>query len=176
MTRFSRRTFLRQSSRLSAALPFGLHRLIHLENSPGVRTPTGQPLFESIPASASGIRFTHTNGRSPNYYLPEKRMGSTVQVGVSYTCDPDHVERVLLEVAVQGTREIPGMVSDPAPSVVFDPGFGDSSIAVTLNFQVADFASQAGVRHQLRKRIVRRFKQEGIEMPFPSRAVYLHQP
>jgi hypothetical protein len=29
------------------------------------------PLFEELPPSATGIRWTHTNGRSPEYYLPE---------------------------------------------------------------------------------------------------------
>jgi enediyne biosynthesis protein E4 len=70
MIRFSRRKFAQHSSLLCAALPFGMRRL-DPEAPTGIRTPTGQPLFESIPASASGIRFTHTNGRSPDYYLPE---------------------------------------------------------------------------------------------------------
>jgi small-conductance mechanosensitive channel len=60
--------------------------------------------------------------------------------------------------------------------VAFDPGFGDSALGFTLNYQVADFASQFGVRHELRKRIFRRFKEEGIQIPFPARAIYLHAP
>jgi small-conductance mechanosensitive channel len=34
-----------------------------------------------------------------NFYLPEKRLGVSIQIGVSYDCDPDQVERVLLEEA-----------------------------------------------------------------------------
>jgi hypothetical protein len=33
--------------------------------------PTGQALFENVPASKSGISWQHVNGRSPEYYLPE---------------------------------------------------------------------------------------------------------
>jgi small-conductance mechanosensitive channel len=109
-----------------------------------------------------------------NYYLPEKRMSASIQVGVSYDCDPEHVERVLLEVAQKGTGEISGLLAEPAPSVTFDPGFGESALYFTLGFQVAEFANQFGVRHQLRKRIFRRFQEEGILMPFPTRTVYLH--
>ncbi|MBZ5618555.1 MAG: mechanosensitive ion channel family protein [Acidobacteriia bacterium] len=109
-----------------------------------------------------------------NYYLPEKRMSASLQVGVSYECDPERIERVLLEVARQSAGEIPGMLSEPAPSVAFDPGFGESALGFTLGFQVAEFANQFGVRHELRKRIFRRFKEEGIEMPFPTRTVFLH--
>jgi len=106
-----------------------------------------------------------------NFCLPEKRMSAAVQVGVSYDSDPDHVERVLLEVAAQAARETPGMLAEPAPSVAFDPGFGESALGFTLNYQVAEFASQFAVRHALRKRIFRRFKEESIQMPFPTRTI-----
>jgi len=111
-----------------------------------------------------------------NYDLPAKRMSAMVEVRVSLDCDPGHIERVLLEIAAQGTREIPGMLADPAPSVTFDPGFGDSALGLTLNYQVAEFASQFTVRDELRRRIFRRFKEEGIRIPFPARAVYMHGP
>jgi len=103
-------------------------------------------------------------------------MSATVEVRASYDCDPDHVERVLLDIAAQGTREIPGLLADPAPTVTFDPGFGESGLGLTLNYQVAEFASQFSVRHELRKRILRRFKEEGIRIPYPARAVYMHAP
>jgi len=111
-----------------------------------------------------------------NYDLPEKRMSAMLEVRVSYDCDPAQIERVLLDIAARGAREIPGMLADPAPSVTFDPGFGDSALGLTLNYQVAEFASQFTVRHELRKRIFRRFREEGIRIPFPARAVYLHAP
>jgi small-conductance mechanosensitive channel len=109
-----------------------------------------------------------------NFCFPEKRMAASLQVGVGYDSDPDLIERILLEIAAGAAGEVPGLLAEPAPSVVFDPGFGDSALGFTLNFQVAEFASQFGVRHELRKRILRRFREEGIRMPFPSRAVYLH--
>jgi small-conductance mechanosensitive channel len=108
-----------------------------------------------------------------NYYLPEKRMSASVQVSVAYDSDPDVVERVLLDVASAGVREIPGMLAEPAPSAAFDPGFGDSALGFTLNFHVADFANQFGVRNELRKRIFRAFQAQGIQIPFPTRTVHL---
>jgi len=111
-----------------------------------------------------------------NFHLPEKRMSASLQVGVGYDSDPDHVERVLLDVAAQATREVPGMLAEPAPSVSLDPGFGDSSLGFTLSFYVAEFANQFGVRAQLRKRILLRFRQEAIDLPFPTRTVLLSAP
>jgi small-conductance mechanosensitive channel len=111
-----------------------------------------------------------------NYCLPEKRMWASFPVAVDYRSDPDQVEKVLLEIARQGTADISGLLADPAPSVAFDPGFGESSLGFTVSFSVAEFANQFGVRNELKKRIFRRFRQEGIEIPLPTRVVHLEQP
>lgn len=107
-----------------------------------------------------------------NYYLPETRMALLIPISVSYDTDPDHVERVLVEEATQGAREIPGLLADPAPFVRFIPGFGDFSLNFTLICQVREFTDQFLAQHELRKRILKRFRKEGIEIPFPSRTVY----
>jgi small-conductance mechanosensitive channel len=108
-----------------------------------------------------------------NYHLPEKRMSLLIPVGVSYDSDPDIVERTLIEEAVRGAREIPGLLAEPQPFVRFIPGFGDSSLNFTLICQVAEFVDQYAVQHELRKRIFKRFREMGIEIPFPIRTVYL---
>jgi small-conductance mechanosensitive channel len=110
-----------------------------------------------------------------NYSLPEKRMGSNLPVGVSMDSDPDQVERILLEIGKHGALEIPGMLADPEPSVAFEPGFTESGLGFTLNYQVAEFGNQPTVRNELRRRILRRFRAEGIGTPFPTRTVYLHR-
>ncbi len=45
-----------------------------------------------------------------NYYLPEKRMSVAIPVAVAYDSDPEKVERVLIETALEGTKEIPGLL------------------------------------------------------------------
>ena len=109
-----------------------------------------------------------------NYYLPDKRLPVQLQVGVSYDSDPRHVERVLLEIAGDVAREVPGMLAEPAPSISWDPGFGESSLGLSLNYSVTEFAAQYGVRNQLRQRIFERFREERIRMPYPTRTVFLH--
>jgi hypothetical protein len=63
MGRFTRRDFLR-----AAGFGFaGAHR-----GAFSFLAQAGEhPLFEQVPPSASGIAFRHTNGRSPEYFLPE---------------------------------------------------------------------------------------------------------
>jgi len=108
-----------------------------------------------------------------NFYLPEKRMGVSVQVVVGYDSDPDRVEALLLDLAQKAVLEIPGMLADPAPNVAFDPGFMDSGLGYSVNYQVAEFAVQFAVRNELRRRILRRFREEKIEIPYPTRTVWL---
>jgi small-conductance mechanosensitive channel len=108
-----------------------------------------------------------------NYYLPEKRMALLIPIGVSYSSDPEKVERILVEEAKKAVGEVPGLLGEPEPAVRFIPGFGESSLDFTLVCHVQEFTDQYPVQHELRKRIFKRFKDEGIEIPFPHRTVYL---
>jgi small-conductance mechanosensitive channel len=108
-----------------------------------------------------------------NYYLPEKRMAANFTVTVGYDCDPDTIEQVLAQVLQQAVGAVPGMLDEPAPSVAFEPGFGESGMTFTANFQVEDFARQGPVRNELRRRVLRRFRADGIGIPYPARTVYL---
>ena len=110
-----------------------------------------------------------------NYCLPEKRMSLLIPIGVSYSSDPEKIERILVEEAKQGTKDIPGLLAEPEPFVRFIPGFGESSLDFTLICQVREFVDQYLAQHELRKRIFKRFNEEGIEIPFPHRTVYIRE-
>ena len=113
-----------------------------------------------------------------NFYLPEKRMSLLIPVGVSYSEDPEEVERVLIEEAKGAVGEVEGLLGEPEaedPFVRFIPGFGESSLDFTLICQVREFVDQYLVQHELRKRIFKRFEKEGIVIPFPHRTVYIRE-
>lgn len=110
-----------------------------------------------------------------NYHLPEKRMSLLIPIGVSYDNDPELIERILVEEAKSGADEIAGLLAEPAPFVRFIPGFGESTLDFTLICQVAEFTDQYLAQHELRKRIFRRFRKEGVEIPFPIRTIYMKQ-
>jgi small-conductance mechanosensitive channel len=108
-----------------------------------------------------------------NYCLPERRMSIGIPVSVGYNSDPDHVERVLLDVARVAISEVPGLMAEPAPSVQLIPGFGDGALKFTLNCSVAEFVAQFAVQHELRKRMLKRLHAEQIEIGLPVQTVYL---
>jgi small-conductance mechanosensitive channel len=102
-----------------------------------------------------------------NFDLDEARMAVTIRVGVGYDTDPDHVERVLVDVATQAIGHVPGLLADPPPAARLIPGFGDYSLDFTLACQARSFVDQFTVQHELRKRILKRLRAEGITMPSP---------
>src|SRR5665648_1150584 len=99
-------------------------------------------------------------------------MSLLVQVGVSYDSDLEHVEEVSIDVARQVMKEAAGGVADAEPLVRFHT-FGDFSVGFTVILRVAEFVDQYAVKHVFVKRLHARFREEGIEIPFPIRTVHL---
>jgi small-conductance mechanosensitive channel len=112
--------------------------------------------------------------RIVNFNLPEKKLALLIPISVSYEADLDLVQRILVEEATRGLGRIPGLLAEPAPFVRFIPGFGQSSLDLTLICHVAEFVDQFLVQHELRLGILKRFRAEGVSIPFPSRTVYVH--
>ena len=108
-----------------------------------------------------------------NYYLPDRRMSVQIPVRVDYSSDPEKVERVLLDLMRGSQGEIPGLLGEPEPSVRLIPGFGDNALQFSLNCYVGEYTDQFLVQHELRKRIFKRFAEEGIMLQPQPQTVYL---
>ena len=106
-----------------------------------------------------------------NFTLPKRALWVTVEVGVSYDSDLEHVEAVALEVAKRVLAE-GGGVAGNEPVLRFHT-FGDSSINFDVRMMVREFESQGPVKHEFIKRLHQRFGEEGIEIPFPIRTVIM---
>lgn len=108
-----------------------------------------------------------------NYHLPEPRMSLLLPVRVSYETKPEDLERALLAVVAEATGVVDGLLAEPPPSVRLIPGFGDWGLEFTLVVHVREFGDQFYVQHELRKRILERFRRDGIEIALPTRNVRL---
>jgi len=111
-----------------------------------------------------------------NYDLPEPRMALLIRVGVGYASDPDRVERILVDEATRAAGEVPGLLAAPAPTARLIPGFGEYALDFTLAVHVASFVDQYPVQHELRKRLLRRLRAEGVEIPVPARTIEIRSP
>jgi small-conductance mechanosensitive channel len=110
------------------------------------------------------------NTKIINESAPMPKFRTRVPVSVAYGSDIDHVERTLLEIAAGN----PNVVSEPEPRVRFR-AFSDSS----LNFELLCWAREPALRgrtlHEINSEIYKRFKKEGIRIPFPQRDVHIYR-
>jgi len=108
-----------------------------------------------------------------NFSLPDPHMSLLIPISVNLFSDPQQVENILVDEANRALEAVPGLLSDSAPFVRFIPGFGQFSLDFTLICSVGNYVDQYLVQHELRKRIYKRFHDEGIEFPVPRRDVYV---
>jgi small-conductance mechanosensitive channel len=104
-----------------------------------------------------------------NFSQPESPMSVLIPVHVSYASDIDAVERVVLEEARKGMGDIEGLMEKPAPVLRLNPGFGEFGLEMTLVVHVTRYELQFAVTDLLRRRLLKRFRREGIEIPFPRK-------
>jgi small-conductance mechanosensitive channel len=107
-----------------------------------------------------------------NYYFPDKELSVLVQLGISYESDLEKVEKVTVEVAKEVMREVKGGVCDFEPFIRYQ-AFSDFSINFAVIMKVQEFGDQYLIKHEFIKRLHRRYKEEGITIPYPVRTVYL---
>jgi len=107
-----------------------------------------------------------------NFSMPRRALWVTVEVGVSYDSDLEHVEAVSKDVAAQVLSDVDGGMVGEDPIVRYHT-FADSSVNFDVRMMVREFESQAPVRHEFIKQLHRRFADEGIDIPFPIRTVMM---
>jgi len=104
-----------------------------------------------------------------NYSMPRKDIVISIPVGVAYDSDLDKVERVTLDVAKEVMAQIDKDIK-MEPAVRFHT-FGESSIDFNVVLHSSYFEHQFLLKHEFIKALTRRYREEGIEIPYPTRTV-----
>ncbi len=100
-----------------------------------------------------------------NQTYTNTRVRLSIKVQVAYRSDVERAMRLLVDVAQAHSR----VLKDPAPKA-FLAAFGESGIDLELGFWIADpQEGTLGVRSDLNLEILRGFRREAIEIPFPQR-------
>jgi len=107
-----------------------------------------------------------------NYYLPEPELSVLVQVGVSYDSDLEKVERVTVETAKEVLKRVQGGVPEFEPFIRYHT-FDNFSINFSVILRAKEYVDRYLLTHEFVKALHRRYKEEGIEIPFPITTVFL---
>lgn len=117
---------------------------------------------------------------STNYSRPREDVVIVVPIGVGYESDLELVERVTVEIAREIMIEVDGyepmMNSEgvdinPLAPVVRYQEFADSSINFNAVLHARQFMNQYMIKHKFIKAITKRYREEGINIPFPIRTI-----
>ena len=107
-----------------------------------------------------------------NWSHNDRNVRFNIKVGVSYKEDPEKVKDILLSVAIDNLS----VLENPAPDVIFDE-FGDSSLNFILRVWTTKLIQKPDtLKSQLYFEIFKRFRDKGIEIPFPQVDLHLKNP
>lgn len=104
-----------------------------------------------------------------NQTYTNTRVRLAVKVQVAYRSDVERAMQILAGIAAAHPR----VLRDPPPQAYL-VAFADSGIDLELGFWIGDpQEGTLGVRSELNLEILRAFRREGIEIPFPQREIRL---
>lgn len=126
--------------------------LVHTRDDVAIIVPNSQFISEQV----------------TNESFTGSKMRHHLSVGVSYSSDVEQVKDILLNIAKSHNK----VLSNPEPSVLFKD-FGDSSLDFELRFWVNDLWFYEMILSDLRFAIMKEFKANDIEIPFPQRDLHL---
>jgi small-conductance mechanosensitive channel len=108
-----------------------------------------------------------TSGILTNYSLPDRKAGAEVIIYAGLDADANLIAQLAMEVA----GSTAGVLPEPAPVVLFDPGITPTGMQLKLIFQVANHTERGGVQSAVRVRLFELFKEHQIPMPVMDRVV-----
>lgn len=102
-----------------------------------------------------------------NFTQNHRTTRELVRVGVAYGSDTELVRKLLIECV----SDQAGITKKPTPFVLFED-FGDSALIFSVNFFVTDSFVDPKIKSQVRYKIDKKFRENGVTIPFPQRDVH----
>jgi len=110
------------------------------------------------------------NARIKNYTKPDATIRVGVNFGVAYGSDVSEVKGVILDAISQ----LDDILKEPGPQVLF-LNMGEFSLDMCGRVWVDNYGKQFAKKLEMTELIYNTLKKNGIEIPFPTRTVYMKQ-
>ena len=110
------------------------------------------------------------NARIKNYTKPDATIRVSVNFSVVYGSDVPEVKRVILGAI----SRLDDILQEPGPQVLF-LNMGDFSLDMCARVWVDNFGKQFARKLEMTELIYNTLNEGGIEIPFPTRSVYMMQ-
>jgi small-conductance mechanosensitive channel len=108
-------------------------------------------------------------GEVINWSYSQNLVRLRVPVGVAYSSDLEKARELMLAAAADTLR----VLKDPKPAYLIT-GLGDNAVNLEVRVWINDPQNGiASVKSDLFRGILQRFREHGIEMPYPQRDLYL---
>lgn len=109
-----------------------------------------------------------SKSRIINYSMPDAVVSFKISVGIAYDADVEKAQRIMREAAMG----VEGVIKDPPPKV-YVTGLGSYSIKLLMYVKASSYKMEWSVPDRIYREVLRRFAEEGIEIPYPVTTVQL---
>lgn len=110
------------------------------------------------------------NTKVVNQCYPDKTIRGRVKVGIACNGDVDKAKKIMLDIAASNKK----ILNNPAPIALFTE-FGEFALVLQMFYWVDNCFDIFTAQDEINSQIKKRFEQEGIEIPYPARTVYLKE-
>jgi len=101
-----------------------------------------------------------------NLAFPDVRAKGKIAVGVDYASDVEQVKNLMVATAL----EVPEVLREPLPEAYFT-SFGDHCLNLVLFIWVEDYPKLFATLDKVNSRLLTRFREAGVVIPFPTRTI-----
>jgi small-conductance mechanosensitive channel len=102
-----------------------------------------------------------TSGILTNFNLPGARVSADIAILATHEADVDLIAKLAMDTAA----ETAGVLEEPAPTVLFDPGILPTHMQLKLIVHVANQLERGGVQSALRVRLLKKMREHDVPLP-----------
>jgi small-conductance mechanosensitive channel len=103
-----------------------------------------------------------------NYTAITKEIRVRIPVGIAYDADVKKAKEIIVKISL----ELDWVMREPAPKVVVR-SFGDSAVNLEARVWISDPRRRMDTISHITDRVKEVFQEEGIEIPYPKRDIYI---